>query len=98
MFSYKEADQNLDKIRGKGGLLGDGVGEGVEGPAQAVREGVQQDPAKVDSRFLCWADDHRHKLRTSSTIQHGCEIQILSRRELENEARTHAHLVWLMLT
>ena len=61
------AYQDLDKIRGQVDLLGDGVGEGAEGPAHAVREGAQQDPAKVDLRFLYWADYHRHKLRTSNT-------------------------------
>ena len=29
-------------------LLGNGVGEGMEGPAHPVREGVQQDPAFID--------------------------------------------------
>ena len=54
MFSYKGAYQNLDKIRGKVDLLGDGVGEGMEGPVHAVREGVQQDPAKEDLRlYFC---------------------------------------------
>ena len=29
-------------------LLGNGVGEGMEGPAHPVREGVEQDPAFID--------------------------------------------------
>ena len=29
-------------------LLGNGVGEGMEGPAHPIREGVQQDPAFID--------------------------------------------------
>ena len=41
---YQAATQNKELQRLKWGKLGNGVREGKEGPAHAVREGVQQDP------------------------------------------------------
>ena len=45
---YHISQQNTMKSRHLVDLLGNGVGEGMEGPAHPVREGVEQDPAFID--------------------------------------------------